>query len=146
MFLSPTLASDGLKLSPLFHRLSLSHSLTLPFPSSVFLSASRQVLRYLFGLAPVKDVDLHLRVGEALADIGAALVGGEAGAKAEGLVGAEAGERESKMQKLSLTDEAAGAPSAEALPPLPPITAPKKTGVDAGIASSQVRPSLLILP
>ena len=57
------------------------------------------ILAYLFGLASTKDVDLHLKVGEAIARIGSA----------------EAG-----------TADAAA--KASALPPLPPIKPPRKAG------------------
>ncbi len=73
------------------------------------------ILRYLFGLAPVKDIDLHLTVGEALALIGAATPAGGGAPTADA--------------------SAAASTAVAALPPLPPVVPPRKTGVDTGVAS-----------
>ena len=65
------------------------------------------ILQYLFGLAPIKEIDLHLSVGEALALVGATV------------------------------PPAAGASAslASTLPSLPPVVPPRKAGVDTGVSS-----------
>jgi hypothetical protein len=65
------------------------------------------ILQYLFGLAPIKEIDLHLSVGEALA-----------------LVGATVPPAASASASLAST-----------LPSLPPVVPPRKAGVDTGVSS-----------
>ena len=65
------------------------------------------ILQYLFGLAPIKEIDLHLSVGEALALIGATVP----------------------------PAASAGASPASTLPSLPPVVPPRKAGVDTGVSS-----------
>jgi hypothetical protein len=65
------------------------------------------ILQYLFGLAPIKEIDLHLSVGEALA------------------------------LALATVPPAASASAslASTLPSLPPVVPPRKAGVDTGVSS-----------
>ena len=65
------------------------------------------ILQYLFGLAPIKEIDLHLSVGEALALIGATVP----------------------------PAASASASPASTLPSLPPVVPPRKAGVDTGVSS-----------
>ena len=65
------------------------------------------ILQYLFGLAPIKEIDLHLSVGEALALIGATVP----------------------------PAASAGASPASTLLSLPPVVPPRKAGVDTGVSS-----------
>ena len=65
------------------------------------------ILQYLFGLAPIKEIDLHLSVGEALA-----------------LVGATVPPAASASASLPST-----------LHSLPPVVPPRKAGVDTGVSS-----------
>ena len=65
------------------------------------------ILQYLFGLAPIKEIDLHLSVGEALA-----------------LVGATVPPAASASASLAPT-----------LPSLPLVVPPRKAGVDTGVSS-----------
>ena len=58
------------------------------------------ILQYLFGLAPIKEIDLHLSVGEALALIGATVP----------------------------PAASASASPASTLPSLPPVVPPRKAG------------------
>jgi hypothetical protein len=65
------------------------------------------ILQYLFGLAPIKEIDLHLSVGEALALVGATVP----------------------------PAASASASPASTLPSLPPVVPPRKAGVDTGVSS-----------
>ena len=65
------------------------------------------ILQYLFGLAPIKEIDLHLSVGEALALVGATVP----------------------------PAASASASPASTLPSLPPVVPPRKAGVDIGVSS-----------
>ena len=65
------------------------------------------ILQYLFGLAPIKEIDLHLSVGEALALVGA----------------------------IVPPAASASASLASTLPSLPPVVPPRKAGVDTGVSS-----------
>jgi hypothetical protein len=65
------------------------------------------ILQYLFGLAPIKEIDLQLSVGEALALVGATVP----------------------------PAASASASPASTLPSLPPVVPPRKAGVDTGVSS-----------
>ena len=65
------------------------------------------ILQYLFGLAPIKEIDLHLSVGEALALVGATVP----------------------------PAASASTSPASTLPSLPPVVPPRKAGVDTGVSS-----------
>ena len=65
------------------------------------------ILQYLFGLAPIKEIDLHLSVGEALALVGATVP----------------------------PAASASTSPASTLSSLPPVVPPRKAGVDTGVSS-----------
>ena len=77
------------------------------------------ILQYLFGLAPIKEIDLHLSVGEALA-----------------LVGATVPPAASAFVGVTVPPAASASVSpASTLPSLPPVVPPRKAGVDTGVSS-----------